>query len=202
MKELNYLEAITGERWTGVRFLDQPCVVTGNTFRFCGAIAHSFTEDLTLSYEDIECLGALRSLGCADNDERLALHITRETGIKDSRIRRIISESPRIKKATRSVKLGRITGSEVYVSYLQPGPAMKLLRQWQQVYGRCLSVNMSGFMAVCSAVASAYDDRKIVFSLGCPESRQYGGLTPDQMVAALPTTIVTALMREDTHANV
>ena len=202
MKELNYLEAITGERWTGVRFSSQPGVVTGNTFRFCEAIAHSFKEDLTLSCEDIECLGALRSLGCADNDDQLALHITRETGIEDNRIRRIISESPRTKKATISVKLGRITGPEVCVSYLQPGPAMKLLRQWQQVYGRCLTVSMSGFMAVCSAVASAYSDRKIVFSLGCPESRQYGGITPDRMVAALPTTIVTALMQEDTHANV
>ena len=197
MNELKYLEILTGERWTGVSLSSRPCAVRNYKYRLCGAIEHSFEQDLTLACDDIDCPGALRSLGRADNDDQLALHISEEACIDLDRVRRIIAESPRTETPIMSVELGRIAKPEICISFLRPESAMKLLRQWQQLCGRCLNNNLTGFMAVCSAVASAYRDRKIVFSMGCPESRRHGSISPDRMVAALPSAIVTDLMQED-----
>jgi len=150
-----------------------------------------------LSCYDIDCPGALRSLGRSCNDDQLALHISEEAGIELDRVRRIIAESPRTETSIISIELGRIVKPKMCISYLRPESAMKLLREWQQITGMCLNNNLSGFMAVCSAVAGAYRDRKIVFSLGCPESRRHGSISPDRMVAVVPSAIVTDLMQED-----
>jgi len=201
MNEFEYLETLTGEQWTGVRFLRRPCAVGAYRFRLCEAVARSFEQDLTLSWHDINCPGALRSLGHADDDEKLAVHISQESGISCECVRRIIAASPRTDTPIISMTLGRIDEPDICIGYLRPEAAMWLLRQWQQTLGKSLENSLTGFMAVCGAVAGAFNDAKIVYSLGCPESRRHGCITADRMVAALPSSIVSDLMREDTRCQ-
>jgi uncharacterized protein (DUF169 family) len=135
-------------------------------------------------------------LGQCVNDEQLATHITEETGIELQRIRQIIAGSPRMNPPMTAIELGKIGDPEICIGYLRPESAMRLLRQWQQLSGMRFNTVLSTFMAVCSAVVTSYIDHKLVFSLGCPESRQRGGIPPDRLVAALPCSLVTKMMQE------
>ncbi len=203
--ELKYLEILTGEKWTGLRLSYQSCVAANHKVRLCEAIAQSFEQNFTLSSDDISCPGALRSLGNIDNDEQLSRHISKEAGLELNRVLQIIRKSPRMDKPVKSIELGRFNNPEIYISYPRPESAMKLLRQWQQTYGQNLDNTLSGFMAICSAVAGVYNSHKIAFSLGCPESRRYGSISSDRMVAILPHSIIINIIKEDVqcqHMNI
>ena len=80
---------------------------------------------------------------------------------------------------------------------------MKLLRCWQQVTGRRLSTDLSAFTAVCASLVAAEQDDQPVFSFGCPDSREHGGIGPDRLVAALSRDTASQMMQEiEDHANV
>jgi len=84
-----------------------------------------------------------------------------------------------------------------------PDAAMRLLRCWQQMMGRRLATRLSGFTAVCASLVAAHQEGQLVFSFGCPDSRRYGGIGPDRLVAALPREVASQMMQEiEDHANV
>jgi uncharacterized protein (DUF169 family) len=194
--ELKYLKKITGEHWTGIKFSNRCCGKQKQAGTLCEAIAYSFKESFCLLCREIDCPGALRCLGFTDNDEQLTAHISEEAGAGFSCIRRIIAESPRMVTPVSAVELGEIADPEICVGYISPEAAMKLLRQWQQVFGMRLATALSSFMAICSTVIAAYRDDTLVFSMGCPESRKRGGIASGQMVAALPCKKVALIMQE------
>jgi len=193
--ELDYLETLTGARWTGMRFSDRCCSAPRRCSALCEAIAQSFKESFSMQACDMECPGALRCLGFKVNDEKMVAHISTEAGAAPQSIRAIIAGSSRMEEAVHVVELGAMADPELCVGYVSPEAAMKLLRQWQMLYGRGLAADLSSFMAVCSAVVAAIINDTLVFSLGCPESRKKGGIAPDRLVAALPRRLVHTLMK-------
>ena len=62
MTEQQFLEQLTGERWTGVKFLETGSSSTRPFARVCEAVHYSFNGDLTLARGAMECPGALHSL--------------------------------------------------------------------------------------------------------------------------------------------
>jgi len=48
-----------------------------------------------------------------------------------------------------------------------------------------LHIELSGFLAVCSCVAAAVRLARPCLSLGCPDSPEYGGIPPKELVAVL-----------------
>jgi uncharacterized protein (DUF169 family) len=192
--ELDYLETLTGARWTGMRFPNRCCATPRRCSTLCEAIAQSFQECFSLQACDMECPGALRCLGFKGNDEKMVAHIATEAGAEPQSIRAIIAGAPRMEKAVRLVELGPMADPELCVGYVSPEAAMKLLRNWQIVHGSGLSADLSSFMAVCSAVVAAIKNDTLVFSLGCPESRKKGGIAPDRLVAVLPRWLGHTLM--------
>lgn len=80
---------------------------------------------------------------------------------------------------------------DVLVTYVRPEAAMRLVRAWETATGHSLHADISSIMAVCgNAVVKAYTSQSISISFGCPDSRQYGGIQPEEMVLAVPTGIL------------
>jgi len=117
--------------------------------------------------------------------------------------KRVIRTTPRLHQPARFIIIGHIEKPDVLVSFLSPEAAMRLLRRWQQHFGCRLKTDLSASTAVCAAIAQAYIHDELVFSLGCPDSRDYGGITAHQLIAALPASLAARLMRElPRHGNV
>ncbi len=203
MTEFTFLEKLTDEKWTGLRFCLSPSTGTATKcIRLCEAISRSFQENLQLSCKDLECAGALRCLGLLRNETQMALKMSERTGIPIERVTRIIDETPRFETPTTGIELGKIECPDILLAYLKPCGAMKLLRQWQQMTGQRLELKLSAFTSVCTAVVlSAGSENNgqsgsLTFSFGCPDSREYGGVPEDRLIAALPLGLVKKLMQE------
>ena len=203
MTERQFLEQLTGERWTGLKFIEAVPAGTQRFARLCEAVHQSFGSDITIACGTMECPGALRSLGLGRPDEQMALQMSEKTGMPMQRAKALLSASPILKRNVRSIELGNADRPDILLSYLQPEAAMKLLRCWQQMTGRRLSTDLSAFTAVCASLVAAEQDDQPVFSFGCPDSREYGGIGPDRLVAALSRDTASQMMQEiEDHANV
>jgi uncharacterized protein (DUF169 family)/predicted Fe-Mo cluster-binding NifX family protein len=189
------LESATGSQWIGIRFLNSQPADRQQAFSMCEALSRSFEQSLSISCGELSCAGALRTLGHADIDEQLARHIAEASGSDLSHIRRILGQSPRMNRAVTALMMGRIEDAQLYVSYMQPEGAMRVLRLWQQCYGALLDQHLTGFMAVCGAVVAAHHKQSPAFSFGCPESRQRGRIAPGRMVAVLPSAGAADMLR-------
>ena len=203
MTERQFLDHLTGERWTGVRFLETASPDARPFARLCEAVHCSFKENLTVACGALECLGALRSLGLGRHDDQMAGQMSEKTGMPLERAKDLLAASPILTRNVKAVALGAIDRPDVFIGYLRPEAAMKLLRRWQQTTGQRLSTELSAFTAVCASLVAAYQESPLVFSFGCPDSREYGGIGSDRLVAALPLEVVSQ-MRQETkdHANV
>jgi uncharacterized protein (DUF169 family) len=203
MNERQFLEKLTGQRWTGVRFLELPLPDAKPFARLCEAVRCSFRNDLTVACGALECLGALRSVGLGRHDEQMARQISEKTGMSLERAQGLLAATPILTRSFKTIQLGATDHPDVLMAYLRPEAAMKLLRRWQQTTGQRLATELSAFTAVCASLVAAYQEGQLVFSFGCPDSREYGGIGPDRLVAALPRGVVSQMMQEvEDHANV
>jgi uncharacterized protein (DUF169 family) len=136
----------------------------------------------------------LRSLGWEKNqDHEIARKIAEATGIKIEIAQKLIKTTPHLDSAS-SVTVGSINPPDVMVCYAQPEAAMRLVRQWQIVYGTKLDIELSTVMSVCgSVVVKAYITGQICMSFGCPDSREYGAIGRDRLVIGLPAHLVQDL---------
>lgn len=194
MEEREYLQNLTGTAWTGVRFCNE-CSPCERKSTLCEALGCSFGHSFCLRAADIQCPGALRSLGLPGDDAQLAAHIAEETSAEAAHIRSIVAATPRMARPVAAMELGDVPTPELFVGYLQPEDAMNLLRQWQQQTGKRLETTISSFMAVCSALIAALHAAAPVFSLGCPASRKKGGIPPGHLAVILPYLTVTCMMK-------
>lgn len=197
MEEINLLEENIGGRWTGVAF-HRSNTPTDNLakrpMRLCEAIKASHTRRVVLTQGLISCPGALRSLGWETNqDHEIARKIAEATGTKIEIAQKLIKTTPHLDSAS-SVTVGSINPPDVVVCYAQPEAAMRLVRQWQIVYGTKLDIELSTVMSVCgSVVVKAYITGQICMSFGCPDSREYGAIGRDRLVIGLPAHLVQDL---------
>jgi len=196
MTERQFLEHLTGERWTGVKFLETIPPGAKPFGRLCEAVHHSFNENLTVTSTALECPGALRSLGLGRHDEQMAWQMSEKTGMPLERANGLLAATPILTRNVRAIELGATDCPDVLMGYLRPEAAMKLLRHWQQLSGQRLATELSSFTAVCTSLVAACQESPVVFSFGCPDSRQYGGIGPDRLVAALPREVVSQMMQE------
>jgi uncharacterized protein (DUF169 family) len=105
--------------------------------------------------------------------------------------KKAITRVPVLPEGFEAVWVGSDTAPDVYVSYMPPETAMEVVRSWQRVFGETLTVQVSGVMAVCgSAVVNSYVNHAVSLTFGCPDSRRYGGIRPEQLVMAMPADLV------------
>jgi uncharacterized protein (DUF169 family) len=198
MNRLRALEEKTGGCWTGIKFhydgvpegarLKQP-------MRFCEAVAESRTRPIILTPEVVECPGARRSFGWAtDGDEALAAAMAEKAGIPPDVAKGLIFGIPSLRAAPVAVTVGAHDAPDVALSYAQSEAAMNLLRRWQAVSGKTLLAEISSVMAVCGSVAvRAHLTGQLCLSFGCPDSRKYGAIGRDRLVAGMPMSLAEEL---------
>lgn len=203
MTERQFLEHLTGERWTGVKFLETVPSGTKPFVRLCEAVHRSFDENVVVACAAMECPGALRSLGLGRHDEQMAWQMSETTGMPVERALGLLAATPILARDVRAIELGTTYPPDVLVAYLRPETAMKLLRCWQQATGQRLCTSLSAFTALCASLVMADHDDQPVFSFGCPDSRKYGGIGPDRLVAALSRKAMLQMMQEiEDHAHI
>lgn len=190
------LEQTTGIPWVGIRFLKHlPAGHDGgpsNAMRFCEAVFQARRDCITLRPETVCCYGAKRAFGWMKNrDRELATQLAEKGGMTVERAEELVRRVPVLGYPYVGIGVGPFTNPDVLVAYVRPEAAMRLVRLWETTMGRSLRVDVSSIMAVCgSAVVGAYMDQAISISLGCPDSRRYGGIQSDEMVIAVPAGLL------------
>ena len=186
-----YLQELTGERWTGVSFHWQR-VPEGDPAagpaRLCEAVCESFDRTFVLPSELVRCPGACRSLGLNGCDVRdLAKRMSEKTHLPSDLVRRVVAGTPRLDTPPAAVELGRIDNPDVLVSYLRPDSAMRLVRRCQEAHRVNMEISLSSFIAVCgNVIVRAFKLGRPALSFGCPDSREYGGIPADKLVFGMP----------------
>jgi len=183
-------------KWTSIKFLkhvpgDLTLLPTQET-RFCEAVSRSAEGEWILTPDRVCCQGAQRCLGWLKGaDQELARRLAEKMGSSVTIARKAIADVPVLPEKFEAVWVGTDTEPDVYVSYMLPETAMQIVRSWQRVFGKSLPIRVSGVMAVCgSAVVNSYVNHTISLSFGCPDSRQYGGIRPEQLVVAIPADLL------------
>jgi uncharacterized protein (DUF169 family) len=137
----------------------------------------------------IRCEGAKRAFGWTmGKEEGLVLHLSEKTGVNAARARELVEQVPVLADSYAGIRVGNCANSDVLVTYLRPEAAMRLIRLWETATGHSLHADISSIMAICgNAVVKAHVSQSISVSFGCPDSRQYGGILPEELVVAVPT---------------
>ncbi len=106
----------------------------------------------------------------------------------------LIRSVPVLNEKVSGISLGKDIKGDVYISYVSPESAMKLIRCWQKMTSRNLNAEISGIMSVCGNVAvKSFIKQKISISFGCPDSREYGGIEKGELVIGIPHNIAFSL---------
>jgi len=186
------LEQVTDTQWIGVKFLKHLSGVPGGALRFCEAVCQARHGRIDLSPEMVGCEGAKRTFGWVKNkDEALALHLSEKAGMNRDQAQELVRQVPVMGYPYAGIRVGPCTNPDVLVTYARPEAAMRLVRLWETATGHSLHADISSVMGVCgNAVVKAYMSQSISISFGCPDSRQYGGIQPDEMVIAVPTGLL------------
>lgn len=193
------LERMTGTRWVGVTFFPSlPADWKGvprAPMRFCEAVCQAHEGGIDLRPSSICCEGAKRAFGWARSENRaLVHHLSEKTGMSEDRARELVRQVPVLRDSCAGVRVGGGTRPDVLITYVRPEMAMWMVRSWEIAMGRGLQADISSIMAVCgNAVVKAYTNQSITISFGCPDSRQYGGIQPEEMVVAVPAGLLNRL---------
>jgi uncharacterized protein (DUF169 family) len=196
--DLRIVQQAIGGRWAGIEFHEGEVPqknLAKRPMRLCEAIKESVTAPVTLTYDLIDCDGALRSLGWnANGDHEIANKVSNATGAKLDIVAEVVKNTPRLNDGISAVTIGACESPDLVVSYAQPVIAMNLVRRWQLSHGFDLKIAASSVMSVCgNVVARAYNTGRICLSFGCPDSRKHGAIGRDRLVIGMPVSSITDL---------
>jgi len=183
-------------KWTSIKFLKHIpgdlTLLPTQEIRFCEAVSRAAEGEWILTPNRVCCQGAQRCLGWLKGaDQELAWRLAERMDTSVAIARKAIANVPVLLEKFEAVWVGTDTEPDVYVSYMLPETAMQIVRSWQRIYGKNLPIEVSGIMAVCgSAVVNSYVNHTISLSFGCPDSRQYGRIRPEQLVVAIPADLL------------
>ena len=191
------LKQVTGSIWVAVKFDRGKSSNVMKPLRFCEAIYKTRQKNIILSCSTVCCDGARRCFGWLKNrDGKLALKLTEKAGIDPSIASKLLSSVPVLNNQFSAISLSRDDNADVFITYTSPESAMQIVRLWQKVTGQNLNLEMSGIMSVCgNTVVRSYINQEISLSLGCPDSREYGGIKADQLVIGIPNKLANLLFK-------
>lgn len=198
MADYEVFRKLVGAPWTGLSFHSAPRSIEETPSacaRLCEAVGRSFHGAMTIDTTMLECPGGMRALGIPIDDEYMACEMAGRFRMPIEHARHIIQATSRLERPPRFISMGLIEQPDVLVSYLPPESAMKLLRRWQQFFGRRLETDLSASTAVCAAAAEAHVATKMAFSFGCPDSRDYGGIEDHQLITATSRYVAARLVQ-------
>ncbi len=193
-------------KWVSIKFLEHIppnlTLMPADTIRFCEAVARVAEGERILTRKTVCCAGAQRCFGWLEDAEReLARDLAEKLDVSTANAGKALADVPILPERFDAVWVGTDTAPDVYVAYVRPETAMRIVRSWQRLYSESLPIKVSGIMSVCgSAVVNSYVNHSISLTFGCPDSRRYGGIRPEQLVVALPADLLKT-MRELTEGS-
>ena len=189
------LSLISDSDWVAIRFEKEIPASDIKHARFCEAVYKARRTRISLFFGDICCEGAKRCFGWLKNsDEKLSKRLAEKIGMTQNISLELIKQVPVLNEEFSGISLGKDIDGDVYISYINPESAMKLIRCWQKITGNNLKTEISGIMSVCGNVAvKSYLNKNISISFGCPDSREYGSIEKGQLVIGIPRNIVMRL---------
>ncbi|MEJ2704738.1 MAG: DUF169 domain-containing protein [Sedimentisphaerales bacterium] len=191
------LSQMSHSSWVAVNFQERISSPAIAPMRFCEAVHEAQKNNVSLSPNNLCCDGARRCFGWLKNrDEELAQRLSPKTNTDQEVAYGLIKKVPVLNKNIVGISLGVDIRGDVYISYVNPESAMRIVRKWQQMTSENLRVDISGIMSVCGNVAvRSHLGQCISLSFGCPDSREYGGIEKGQLVMGLPYNIASKLLR-------
>lgn len=194
--------------WTSVKFLQHMpgdlTLMPTEKVRFCEAVSRAAEGEWILTSETVCCVGAQRCFGWLKGADRdLAWNLADKLQVSATTAGTAIADVPILPEGFEAVWVGTDGAPDVYVAYVLPETAMRIVRSWQRIYGTSLPIKVSGIMSVCgSGVVNSYVNHTISLSFGCPDSRRYGGIGREQLVVAMPADLLTKMRRASEDSDV
>jgi uncharacterized protein (DUF169 family) len=104
---------------------------------------------------------------------------------------------PRITENTSSVTVStRPCHPDVYILYLKPIQLMRVIQAYQKLHTAPIRLEIPGVVPVCGGCAATpYVSNRVTVSLGCDDSRRYGGIDEEQLVVGVPHSKADPLAR-------
>lgn len=171
--------------------------------KFCEAVNYSFDVPIEIGNENLGCPGARRSLGFDNNDEKLSEVISENTQIPISYIKEGLNSIPVIQTPIHNVGLGITEKMEdeimpdIYISYTRPENIMNFMYQAARMKIQPFLPPYS-LHSICGNVFSrAYENNLISVSFGCPESRNFGGVQPEEVIIGIPYNILNLFLNSE-----
>lgn len=162
-------------------------------YRFCEAVNIAFGKTFLLNPESLICQGSKRSLGLDNDDNALRDEIHRESGIKKETIALALQNIPHWESPVQNILMGINEAQEeevkpdMFILFITPGETMMLVKNYAEKLNQFPIIHPHFFLSVCGSILSGtWHTGKINISLGCPESRQYAGLSDNLLAVGIP----------------
>jgi len=174
--------------------------IPSHKMRFCEAVSCSFKIPIQLSAKNLGCQGARRNFGYYRNEEQLIKNLADSNGVPELFASEALTEIPFFKKAVKEINLGITEELESYIKpellilYLDPFQINKLIADLARIEVKPYFFPYT-FLSVCGGIlTNAYFNQHVSLSVGCAESRRYGGVKNDEIVVGMPIKIVKQLL--------
>lgn len=173
--------------------------------RFCEAIHYSFDIPLLINKENLDCMGAKRSLGFQKNmDNELLLHMSEYTSIPRNDIREILMDTPTIAVSLENIYMGITSKMEqeykpdFYIVYAHPSKVMEFIHELLSKTGKSVFIEYNSLLSICGNVfVRGYNSDTACVSFGCPESRKYGKVLKDEVIVGFPEKYIHWFIEQD-----
>jgi uncharacterized protein (DUF169 family) len=200
---IEQVKSLFGDKSTGIKLnpgefksFNKPT----REIKFCEAVSYSFNVPVEIDGENLGCSGARRSFGFDHNDKELSKIISQNTQIPVSYIKEGLNNIPVIKTPINNVILG-VTGEmeneitpDIYISYTRPENIMSFMHQAARMKIQPF-VPPYSLHSICGNVFSrAYENNQISVSFGCPESRKFGGVQPEEAIIGIPYNLLNLFL--------
>ena len=121
--------------------------------------------------------------------------MTDPTRVQVEVAQKAVAAVPVVDGGVTAVTVGSFDAPDVVLSCMQCEAAMGLVRRWQERRGGPLDVEISSVMGVCGDVAvKAHLTGRVCLSFGCPDSREYGRIGRDRLIAGVPASLADELL--------
>ena len=200
MDEIQFLENRFGGRWCGIVF-DRNCTGEGpkthEQMPFCKALAKSQSWPIELTREIVNCPGGSYSMGWGDGGKQFSKSFATKAGLEIDIAELIVRQTPRLNGDIERVVVGTRNDPDVFISFAQPETVMKIIHQWQSLYGSQIMIETSGYLSLCSSVAvNAFLSDRICLSFGCPDSRKHTKIGRDRLIIGLSRRLADLFRQE------
>jgi uncharacterized protein (DUF169 family) len=199
MDETRFLENRFGGRWCGIKFdwdgNGQDCSEK-RPISFSQAIAQSQNWPIALTQELMDCPGGSYSLGWYEDVNCFPKQLAKKSGLLIGKAEGIINQTAHLNGEVKQVVIGVRNKPDVLISLAQPEIVMKIIQQWQRLYGCHIMIETSGYMSICSSVAvRAFLTDQICISFGCSDSRKRTKIGRDRLIIGFSRRRVALLQK-------